>query len=217
MSHEITPPRSNAATTTDTPTHAAHSSTTPTDGAERLRRRQSSLIDQYRHEPEAAWIADGATTRAENAVEDGPLDPLHTWVDVGHRHSVKIPVAVHSAVGGLSDLPVPGEILCAALASCTDSSIRVVAAAVKVELQALSVRAEGEVDVRGALYVSPDVPIGFQRFRVEVFVRAAPGTDPGRLERVLSTAEHSCVVMQTLRAGVPVTVEYDAEPLCGTQ
>jgi uncharacterized OsmC-like protein len=158
-------------------------------------------------------IRDCGHTDAENTTADGPLDPLHTWVEVGSGHEVSLPVAVHRAVGGLSDLPVPGDLLCAALACCTDSSLRVVSNALAVELQSLSVRVSGEVDVRGALFVSPDVPVAFQRFHVNVFLRAAPGSDPRRLARILATAEHSCVVMQTLRAGVPVTVEYDAEVL----
>lgn len=188
-------------------------STSRVESAARLRKRQRSLMDQYRHEPAAAQVRDRAQTRAANARDDGPLDPLHTWVEVGAGHSVSLPVAVHRAVGGLSDLPVPGDILCAALASCADSSLRVVANALEVELQSLSVEVVGEVDVRGALYVSPEVPVGFQRFRVKVFLRAVPGTDPGRLERVIASAEHSCVVIQTLRSGVPVSVEYDAAPL----
>lgn len=192
---------------------AALSSTASPDSAGRLRRRQRSLMDQYRHEPSAARVRDRAHTHADNARGDGPLDPLHTWVEVGSGHAVRLPVAVHHAVGGLSDVPVPGDILCAALASCTDSSLRVVANALEVELYSLAVEAVGEVDVRGALYVSPEVPVGFQRFHVKVHLRAAPGTDPGRLERVLASAEHSCVVIQTLRTGLPVTVEYDAAPL----
>jgi uncharacterized OsmC-like protein len=192
---------------------AVASGPAPTERAARLRRRQRSLMDQYRHDPALAQVRDRAQTRADHAIEDGPLDPLHTRVEVGAGHSISLPVAVHHAVGGLSDLPVPGDILCAALASCTDSSLRVVANALEVQLQVLSVEALGEVDVRGALYVSPEVPVGFQRFHVKVFLRAAPGTDPGRLERVLASAEHSCVVIQTLRCGVPVSVEYDAAPL----
>lgn len=188
-------------------------STAAAERAEELRSRQRSLMGRYRGEPAAARIRDHARTRAENAPGDGALDPLHTWVEVGSGHAVSLPVAVHSAVGGLSDLPVPGDILCAALASCTDSSLRVVANALAVELRALSVEVTGEVDVRGALYVDPEVPVGFQRFHVKVFLRAAPGTDEGRLERMLASAEHSCVVLQTLRCGVPVDVEYDAGPL----
>lgn len=181
--------------------------------AARLRRRQRTLIDQYRHEPEAAWIEDRASTHAENTVEQGPLDPAHTWVKVGHTHPVSMPVAVHSAVGGLSDLPVPGDLLCAALAACTDSTIRVVANALRIELQSLAVEVTGEVDVRGALLVSPDVHVRFQAFRVRVVLRSAPGITQARIDRMISTAEHSCVVMQTLRCAAPVIFEYDAQPM----
>ena len=145
-----------------------------------------------------------SVTRARN-----PLDPLHTWVEVGAKHSMTLPVAVHHAVGGLSDLPVPGDILCAALAACTDSSMRVVANAFGVRLQSLSVEVRGEVDVRGALCVDPEVPVRFQHFHVQLSLRAAPGTDASRVERLVAGAERSCVVLQTLRAAVPVTMEYD--------
>ncbi len=194
-------------------TQGSRSSTALQEQVERLRSRQRALMDQYKHEPETAMIRDSARTCDANLPGDGPLDPLHGWVEVGVGHQVNVPVAVHRAVGGLSDLPVSGDILCAALASCMDTSIRVVTAALRVELQSLSVEVTGEVDVRGTLYVSPDVPVGFQRFDAKVVLRAMPGTDPGRLERALAAAEHSCVVMQTLRCGVPVSVEYDAEVL----
>ena len=207
MSLPATQPRSQAQP------HDTDARTAIAEGAERLRRRQRSLTDQYKHEPEAAWVLDHASTSAEQSLDDGPLDAAHTWVKVGHTHPVTMPVAVHTAVGGQSDYPVPGDVLCAALASCTDSTIRVVANAVRVELQTLRVEVAGEVDVRGCLFVSPDVPARFQHFKVKVFVRAAPGTNAGRLERLLATAERSCVVMQTIRAGVPVSVEYDAASL----
>ena len=184
--------------------------------AERLRRRQRSLIDQYKHVPETALVRDHASTSAEHGLDDGPLDAAHGWVKVGRAHSVTLPVAVHPAVGGMTDYPVPGDILCAALASCTDSTIRLIANAGHIDLQVLRVDVTGEVDVRGALFVSPNVPVRFQRFHVKVFVRSAPGTATERLERFLSTAEHSCVVMQTLRAAVPVTVEYDAASMGAT-
>ncbi len=191
----------------------SRSSTALQEQVERLRSRQRSLIDQYKHEPETAMIRDSARTHDSNLPGDGPLDPLHGWVELGVGHQVNVPVSVHYAVGGLSDLPVSGDILCGALASCMDTSIRVVTAALRVELQSLSVEVTGDVDVRGTLYVSPDVPVGFQRFNTKVVLRAMPGTNPGRLERALAAAEHSCVVMQTLRTGVPVTTEYDAEVL----
>jgi uncharacterized OsmC-like protein len=177
---------------------------------ERLRRRQRDLGDQYRAEPEVASITDRAQTRAKNDASEGALDPLHTWLDVGEGHQMTLPVGLHRAVGGLGDLPVPGDILCAALAACTDSTIRVVANALGVGLLELAVDVEAHVDVRGTLCVSKDVPVAFQGMKVRVRLRATPGTDAGRLARLVQTAEHCCVVLRTLREGVPVQVECDA-------
>ncbi len=197
-------------TTTRTTEHTAESNELE-EQVERLRSRQRSLIDQYKHEPEVALIRDSARTHDAKLPGDGPLDPLHGRVELGIGHQVSVPVSVHWAVGGLSDLPVSGDILCGALASCMDTSVRVVTAALRIELQELSVEVTGTVDVRGTLYVSPDVPVAFQRFDAKIVVRAMPGTNPGRLERAIAVAENSCVVMQTLRCGVPVEVEYDIE------
>lgn len=183
--------------------------------ADLLRRRQLRLMSAYRDDPGPARVVDVASTHAEQTPAQGPLDPLYTSVCLGEREGPgrRVPVAVHRAVGGLSDHPVPGDILCGALASCADSTLRVVANALGVGLQSLAVEVEGDVDVRGALHVSAEVPVAFQRFRVSVRLRATPGTDADRLERVLQTAEHSCVVMQTLRAATPVEVSYDVAVL----
>ena len=174
-----------------------------------LRQRQRRLIDQYRDDPASAAVTDRARTRAVNQLEDGPLDPLHSWVAIGHDHAVTVPIALHEALGGLGDLPVPGDLLCAALAACTDSTLRVLANAMGVKLQTLEVDVDGHADVRGALCVSPTVPVGFGRLDLRVRLQAAPGTDPGSIDRLLAAAEHCCVVLRTLREGVPVEVQID--------
>jgi uncharacterized OsmC-like protein len=179
------------------------------EAGQRLRRRQLALGEQYRAEPERAWTTDHARTGAENQREQGALDPLHTWLEVGLGHNITLPVGVHRAVGGLGDLPVPGDILCAALAACADSTIRVVANALGVELLELEVDVEAHVDVRGTLCVSKEIPVAFQGMDVRVRIRATPETPNDRLVRLVRSAEHCCVVLRTLREGVPIQVECD--------
>ncbi len=182
----------------------------PEGAHDTVRQQQRERIDLYKREPEAAWTIDHATTGARNRVEDGALDPLHTRVEMGHGEAaMSVPIALHRAVGGFGELPVPGDVLCAALAACTDSTIRVVANVFGIELLELEVDVRAEVDVRGTLCVSPEVPVGFQQIHTDVRLRAAEGTSPARLERLVKTAEHCCVVMRTLREGVPVTVSCD--------
>jgi uncharacterized OsmC-like protein len=69
------------------------------------------------------------------------------------------------AVGGPHDAPTPGDMLCAALAACQDSSIRMVANLYSIELKFLQVCVEADVDVRGTLAVDENVPVVFQSMR----------------------------------------------------
>lgn len=193
---------------TPTPTDTPKSVAAPGAGAG-VKQRQADLMDRYRAEPETAWTVDHASTRACNDAGDGGLDPLYTQVYFSDPEATTLPISLHRAVGGHGELPVPGDVLCAALASCADSTIRVVANTFGIELLELSVDVRAEVDVRGTLCVSPDVPVGFQAIHTDVRLRAAPGTSPARLERLVKTAEHCCVVMRTLRNGVPVNMSCD--------
>ena len=120
-----------------------------------------------------------------------------------------LPVGVHSALGGVHDAPTPGDILCAALAACQDSSVRMVANLLGVELEFLEVSVAGDVDVRGAMMVDRTVPVGFQAMRCNVQMRVKAGTDPRLVGKLEAAAEQSCVVLQTLRAPPRIETQFD--------
>ncbi|MGD8318930.1 MAG: OsmC family protein [Gemmatimonadota bacterium] len=164
------------------------------------RSRQDPLCQTYRSEPRRARITDRA-----RAVEGVTLDPFHGRVVPGSRdYGVSWPFGIHEAVGGEHDLPNPGDLLCAALAACLDSTIRIIADRLGVGLRSLDVRVEADVDVRGTLVVDRSVPVGFQRMRCHVTLVPEDGTDPALKARIVQAAERSCVNLQTLRAGVDV-------------
>jgi uncharacterized OsmC-like protein len=54
--------------------------------------------------------------------------------------------------------------LCAALAACLDSTIRIIADHLDVTLSSLEVGVTAEVDVRGTLLMDRKVPGGFQNY-----------------------------------------------------
>jgi uncharacterized OsmC-like protein len=122
---------------------------------------------------------------------------------------VVVPVGVHKALGGPHDAPTPGDVLCAALAACQDSSVRMVANLLGVEIESLEVNVAGDVDVRGTMMVDQIVPVGFLEMRCDVKLRAKCGTDSRLLDKLKIAAEHSCVVLQTLRAPLRVDVRFD--------
>jgi uncharacterized OsmC-like protein len=155
---------------------------------------QAPLRAHYKTSPEAAMVIDHARTSSADHT-----DPFHAVVEPMDGCGVTVPVGVHRAVGGMHDAPTPGDLLCAALAACQDSSVRMVANLLGVELTFLEVRVTAAVDVRGTLGVSRDVPVGFQSIQCDIHLKAKEGTRPELLEKLKVTAEQCCVVQQTLR------------------
>jgi uncharacterized OsmC-like protein len=169
---------------------------------------QAPLRARYKASPEAAMVTDHARTTGA-----APGDPFHSAVEPMPGGGVAVPIGVHRAIGGPHDAPTPGDLLCAALAACQDSAVRMVANLLGVELESLSVEVTADCDVRGAMAVDREVPVGFQAMRCHVTLRAKPGTSPALLEKLRVAAERCCVVQQTLRRPPPVETTFDmAEP-----
>jgi uncharacterized OsmC-like protein len=169
-----------------------------------VRRRQQPLIERYREEPEAAQITDRARTR-------GGLgeDPFHGRVVIGREdHGVELRFGIHRAVGGDHDAPNPGDLLCAGVAACLDSTLRMVADRMGIRLAELEVQVTAHADVRGTLLVDRSVPVGFHHIQVETRLRTAEGTDPSLTGKLEAVAEHCCVDLQTLRRGPVLSIEW---------
>lgn len=170
-----------------------------------VRDRQLPLYDRYEDAPEEATITDRAKT-----TDGTETDPFHGVIEPGSQdYGVAWGFGIHSAVGGFHDAPNPGDVLCAALAACLDSTTRIVAARLGVTLERLEVDVSADVDVRGTLVVERDVPVGFQSMRCHVDIQAEEGTDPERVTQLVEAAEYSCVNLQTLRGGVDVATSVD--------
>ncbi len=165
--------------------------------------RQAPLRAKYRSIPAEAMVTDRAITTGVT-----PSDPVHSEVMPMPDCNVVVPIGVHRAVGGLHDAPTPGDLLCAALASCMDSTLRMVANLLCVELEVLTVEVTADVDVRGTLAMDQIVPVGFQAMRCRVRLQAKFGTDTEKLEKLRVIAEHCCIVRQTLAKGVPIELEF---------
>lgn len=165
-----------------------------------VRARQEPLRERYLRTPQEALITDRGRTMG--GVD---TDPFHGCVVPGSQdYGIEWPFSIHSAVGGYHDGPNPGDLLCAALAACLDSTIRIIASRLHITLALLEVDVTAEVDVRGTLIIDPQVPVGFQRMNCRVNLQTAPGTDPKLVEKLLAGAERSCVNLQTLCSGVVV-------------
>lgn len=162
--------------------------------------RQNPLMERYKTEPEAAAIIDRAITRGGTV-----KDPFHGKVFIGQDEvGSEVKFGIHKAVGGYSDALNPGDMLCAALAACLDSTIRIIASRFGVKLKSLEVEVKAEVDVRGTLLVDRSVPAGFQKIYCDVRMKPSAIVPSFVLNKLIAGAERSCVNLQTLLGGVEV-------------
>jgi uncharacterized OsmC-like protein len=164
-----------------------------------LRELQAPIKRRYEAEPEAARI----TMTARSAPSD-LSDPLHVAIAPDAVPGLTWRSGAHPGVGGSGDVPCSGDLLMGALAACQEVTLRMVASAMGIELEAVEVEVSGDADLRGTLAMARDVPVGVTGITCSTRVRVKDGTNPERARRLLENAERYCVVLNTLRAGVDV-------------
>ena len=152
-----------------------------------LKTVQQPIKQQYRNDPSGAKI----TLRAKGNMDD---TPIACSVDIGRAVYA---AQAHSGVGGEGTAACSGDLLLGALAACAQVTSQMVAAAMGLEVDVISAEVEGDLDLRGTLGVSRDVPVGFEEIRLR-FVVDAPKLDDDQVEELIEKSERYCVVMQTL-------------------
>jgi uncharacterized OsmC-like protein len=105
-------------------------------------------------------------------------------------------------------VPCSGDLLLAALAACQEVTLRMVAANMGIDLVSVDVEVTGDWDARGTLAFK-EAPIGITKVRCHTTVVVAGDERGERADRLLRSAEKYCVVLNTLRAGVPVESSFD--------
>ncbi|HYM49328.1 MAG TPA: OsmC family protein [Candidatus Limnocylindrales bacterium] len=163
-----------------------------------VRERQKPIRQRYTENPASAPVV----LRVESGSSD-LTDPLHCAVVPAAAPGVRWHSGAHAAVGGAGDVPCSGDLLLGALAACQEVTIRMVAANMGIPLESLRVQVDGDWDPRGTLAMG-DFPIGLTRIRSHTTVTIAGDLNRDRADRLLRSAEKYCVVLSTLRGGVPV-------------
>lgn len=69
----------------------------------------------------------------------------------------------------------------------------------------ITLKAEGDLDFRGTLGVSKEVPIGFKEIRLQFFIDS--GASSEQLDTLLTLTERYCVVYQTLKNGGNISTD----------
>ena len=158
--------------------------------------RHDALKKKYDKDPELAWIVDKATVVGANLD-----DPFRSEVTMNDELNVPLKTGLHRAVGGDHDHPNPGDMLSAALATCMESTVRMIADRLEVKLSHTKVEAEAHADVRGTLLFDKTVPVGFQKMVMHVEL-GSDQVGENILKTIFRAAKRSCVVYQTIKSGI---------------
>jgi uncharacterized OsmC-like protein len=169
------------------------------------RELQAPIKERYRVDPENATVT--MTVRSTGA---DLSDPLHCAVSPDSVGDVLWRSGTHPAAGGVGDVPCSADLLLGALVACQEVTLRMVAAAMGIELESVEVTASGTMDFRGTLGMSREVPVGLSRIECATHVVAKDDGRPEFVQRLLENAERYCVVLDTLRRGVPVKSSFSA-------
>lgn len=101
----------------------------------------------------------------------------------------------------------PVEYLLVALSGCLTTSMVAHAAAKGIKIKAVESRYEGDIDLRGFLGLSEDVPVGYQSIRVYFKIEADISKE--EKEELIRMAQKFSPVFNTIAKPVSVAVQLD--------
>jgi uncharacterized OsmC-like protein len=163
--------------------------------ADELRLLQAPIREGYRQRPETALV----TLRAEGRIGEGVTCKIETG-------KALVEAGLHPATGGDGIGACSGDMLLEALVACAGVTLSAVATALGIPLRDATIRAEGDLDFRGTLAVSKDVPIGFRQIRLQFDLDTDASQE--QVSTLLRLTERYCVVYQTLNHPAKIDVSH---------
>jgi uncharacterized OsmC-like protein len=161
--------------------------------ADELKSLQAPLKAQYRERPETALV----TLRAEGRIGKNVTCKIETG-------KTRVETGLHPATGGNGNSACSADMLLEALVGCAGVTLSAVATALNISLRSGAIHAEGDLDFRGTLGVSKDVPVGFKEIRLNFDLDTDASEE--QLATLIRLTERYCVVYQTLSHPANITV-----------
>lgn len=161
--------------------------------SDQLRALQAPVKSRYKDDPAAAARVLKATGKLQGENLICRVETDHGFIDAG----------LHPAAGGDGLSACSGDMLLQSLVACAGVTLQAVATAMAIPLRGGTIRAEGDLDFRGTLGISKEVPIGFGAIRL-VFHLDTDAT-PEQIATLLKLTERYCVIFQTLKTPPVIT------------
>jgi uncharacterized OsmC-like protein len=108
---------------------------------------------------------------------------------------------------GNNDGRNPVEYLLVALSGCLTTALVAHASAKGINVKGVQSRYEGDIDLRGFLGISKEVPVGYQEIRVYFKIDADVSDE--QKEEMIQMAQNHSPVFNTITKSAPVSVHMD--------
>lgn len=164
--------------------------------ADELRALQAPLKARYREAPGQATITLRARGEVGGAGITCRLETGRALAEAG----------LHPAAGGDGTALCSGDMLLEALVACAGVTMKAVATALELPLRGGTVRAEGDLDVRGTLGIDKTAPVGFRAIRLSFDLDTDATKE--QIETLMKLTERYCVVFQTLNHRPELSVSH---------
>jgi len=158
-----------------------------------LKSLQVPIKDKYRVDPNSALL----TLRAESQTTEGLSCKIQT-------EKILLEAGLHPATGGDGSQVCSGDMLLEALVACAGVTLKAVATSMDIDLKDAKVIAEADLDFRGTLGVSKEVPVGFVNLRL-TFELDSDASDTS-LDKLVELTERYCVVLQTIKHSPEISI-----------
>jgi uncharacterized OsmC-like protein len=166
--------------------------------SEDLKNIQAPIKEKYREQTDSAVI----TLKAQGKVGEGISCKVSTGKALAEA-------GLHPATGGNGLLVCSGDMLLEALVACAGVTLSAVSTAIGVNVKDCTVIAEGDLDFRGTLGVSKEVPVGFKAIRLSFIMDSDASAE--QIQTLAKLTERYCVVYQTLTKGVQVNTSFNKQ------
>ncbi len=158
-----------------------------------LKAAQAPLKERYKSDPASALV-----TLTGHGAPDVAAQVCRVQTHLG-----PVEAGLHPATAGDGTKACSADMLLQALIACAGVTLGAVATAMGIAVHGGSIAAEGDIDFRGTLGVSREVPVGFQRIRLRFDLQTDASAET--VKKLIEVTERYCVVYQTLRRSPELT------------
>jgi uncharacterized OsmC-like protein len=171
----------------------------------------STVIETIKNKPEMAKVTFQVQTQWQNG--DGfKITSTGKNFQIGgqtvERHEAYTLASDYpDEMGGMSKGPTVCEMCMASIGSCVSQTIVAYATMIGVHLDSISIKTEGDVDIRGFTGVSEDVRPGAQEFRMDIHLESKTASKE-QLEKLYELGNRFSPAIDTMTHGTTIKTTY---------